>query len=186
MPLLTDDAANKGLGSTASWLEWIEDHKAALKAAGGDDMSAHVALIELYRRALQDFLCTSPLCCLTGLIASVSELFFWWTASAVPLLHSYGSHFVTQYYLSLGEAAPPAGDEPGEDPMATADTKVGEENPVLQVIFSLEEVRAALHEMLSMGEWHLTQVRFFFSFHRSGMSLMSARHRVRVLRCGLY
>lgn len=37
--------------------------------------------------------------------------------------------------------------------------KVGEENVVLGVVFSLDEVRSALKEALTMGEYHLTKVR---------------------------
>ena len=45
----------------AMWLEWIASRKEKVAAAPADDMTAHVELLELYKRANDDYLCTLAL-----------------------------------------------------------------------------------------------------------------------------
>jgi len=39
------------------WLEWISARKDKVAQAPKDDMTAHVELLELYKRANDDYLC---------------------------------------------------------------------------------------------------------------------------------
>jgi hypothetical protein len=52
----------------------------------------------------------------------------------------------------------PVSEDDEDQTMGNVTRKVGEENAVLAVVFSLDEVRSALKEALTMGEYHLIGV----------------------------
>ncbi|BGP66332.1 Splicing factor [Rhodotorula toruloides] len=120
--------------SEGEWLEWIADRKQQLPQVPVDDVTPHLEVMELYRRASRDYL-------------------------SIPVLASWSEWVDGQYYASKGLSPPPAAvEEDDEDrAMQAADRKVGEPDQLLEVVFSLEEVRGVCGEVMSVAGAHLAE-----------------------------
>ncbi|GAA5990216.1 hypothetical protein JCM11641_001820 [Rhodosporidiobolus odoratus] len=124
--------------SEAEWEEWIDDRKAKLPQAGAiEDVAPFLELVELYRRAQQDYL-------------------------SIPLLSSFSRWSISSYYAASGltpPAAVVASEEEEDEAMqpSAEERKVGEPDQLLQVVFSLEEVKEIREEVLSRGGGHLSE-----------------------------
>ncbi|GAA6059133.1 hypothetical protein JCM10212_003880 [Sporobolomyces blumeae] len=118
----------------AEWTEWIDDKKSRLPTAPYDDVEPFMHVIELYRRATRDIL-------------------------SVPLLISFSTFAISNYYTAQGLSQPPPAVELGDEDeeMQAADRKVGEPDPLLGVVFSVEAVREICQEVLSLGGSHLSE-----------------------------
>lgn len=53
---------------------------------------------------------------------------------------------------------PSAEEEEEEDEAMAVAGEAGKENLVLSVIFSIDEVRATINEVLEVGAWHIVEV----------------------------
>lgn len=120
--------------------------------------------MELYRRASRDYLCAFRHPRPPPKPANFSR-------AAIPLLASWSEWAVGQYYASKGLSPPAAAvEEDDEDAaMQAADRKVGEPDQLLEVVFSLEEVRGVCGEVLAVAGAHLADVSLFYVF-RAGPS----------------
>ncbi|GAA5836247.1 hypothetical protein JCM11251_001440 [Rhodosporidiobolus azoricus] len=119
----------------AQWTEWIEEKKAKLPAAGAvEDVQPFLDLVELYKRAQQDYL-------------------------SIPLLTAFSRWVISSYYAAQALSAPPVADaEDDEDAaMQPAERKIGEPDQLLGVVFALEEVREIRDEILQRSGSHLSQ-----------------------------
>lgn len=118
-----------------------------------DDVTPHLEVMELYRRASRDYLCA---------YLRPRRPRSWLTSfhTAIPLLASWSEWVVGQYYASKGLSPPPAAvEEDDEDAaMQAADRKVGEPDQLLEVVFSLEEVRGVCGEVMAVAGAHLAEV----------------------------
>ncbi|GAA5825178.1 hypothetical protein JCM5353_002251 [Sporobolomyces roseus] len=122
--------------SEAEWNEWIDDKKSLLPSTTPvEDVEPYMNVIELYRRANRDYL-------------------------SVPLLLSFSQWVVANYYTAQGLSTPPPmveEDEEDEQMKGLEERKVGQEDPLLGVVFSLEAVRDICQEVLSTGGVHLSE-----------------------------
>ncbi|KAI5481378.1 pre-mrna splicing factor 24 [Pseudohyphozyma bogoriensis] len=122
------------------WDDWLSTTKAAVDAAGSDEVEPHITMIELYKRASSEYL-------------------------SIPLLIDYSLYFINSYYASLG-ISPPSNlstiaqeeEEDDEEEAAAAPSRqVGEPNLVLGAVFELDEVRIAEKEVLSLAGAHIAR-----------------------------
>ncbi|BGP27978.1 Splicing factor [Rhodotorula toruloides] len=120
--------------SEGEWLEWIEDRKQQLPQVPVEDVTPHLEVMELYRRASRDYL-------------------------SIPLLISWSEWVVGQHYASKGLSPPLSaiGEDDEDAAMQAADRKVGEPDQLLEVVFSLEEVRGVCDEVLAVAGAHLAE-----------------------------
>ncbi|GAA5897738.1 hypothetical protein JCM5296_000867 [Sporobolomyces johnsonii] len=119
--------------SEAEWSEWIADKKEQLPPTPVPDVEPYVDLLELYRRAVRDYL-------------------------SIPLLVSFSQWVIAGFYTAQGLSAPPQVEEDDEDEqMAPAERRVGEPDPLLGVVFSAEAVREICQEVMALGGLHISE-----------------------------
>ncbi|GJN94155.1 hypothetical protein Rhopal_007229-T1 [Rhodotorula paludigena] len=117
---------------------WITTRTAALPARPVDDVQPFLDLVDLFRTATRDY------------------------PASVPLLAHWASWTVANYYAAHGIAPPPnpqdRDDDDDEDAaMQPATRESGSPDDLLQVVFSLDEVRATCQETLALGGTHLAE-----------------------------
>ncbi|GAA5974409.1 hypothetical protein JCM21900_003545, partial [Sporobolomyces salmonicolor] len=138
--------------SEAEWSEWIADRKEQLPPAPVPDVEPYVDLLELYRRAVRDYL-------------------------SIPLLVSFSQWAIAGFYTAQGLSVPPQVEVDDEDEqMAPAERRVGEPDPLLGVVFSAEAVREICQEVMSVGGMHLSESTALWNVWRDmEMDLLKAR-----------
>ena len=105
-------------------------------------------LMELYKRAVAEYLCESSSFLRPAGLTS---------RKAIPLLVSYSQFAIRSHYVSQGLSAPvEVTDE--DEPMEDVERKVGEADEILGALFGLESVRGVCKEVLEIGEMHLVEV----------------------------
>lgn len=134
------------------WLEWISARQDKVAQALKDDMTAHVELLELYKRANDDYLCPFRF---SRVVAAFADLCRF---TAIPLLVSYTQHVISNYYAAQGLSAPAAAVEGDEDEAMEVERKVGEQDLILGAVFDIESVREVCKEVLAIGGGHLAEV----------------------------
>ena len=167
-----------------TWLLWIQAKQAKQGSSGPvHDLTGPLELVQLYERAIQDFVCTFPLAPpkpverqsswpgdlhsadlpksrarLTHLAPTRPTPHL---RTAIPLLLAYSNYFIANHYRALGLAPPPPADADEDNAMAGA-RQVGEPDLVLGAAFGIDQVRAARHTALEIGGAHLSEVSKIF------------------------
>ncbi|GAA5845158.1 hypothetical protein JCM3766R1_002090 [Sporobolomyces carnicolor] len=120
--------------SEAEWFEWIDDKKSQLAKPPVQDVEPFMNLVELFRRASRDYL-------------------------SIPILLSFSEWVIASYYAAQGLSLPPplVEEDDEDEQMEPAQRKVGEEDPLLGVVFSIEAVREICQEVLKSGGEHLAE-----------------------------
>lgn len=102
---------------------------------------------------------------------------------AIPILLSFSEWVIASYYAAQGLSLPPplVEEDDEDEQMEPAQRKVGEEDPLLGVVFSIEAVREICQEVLKSGGEHLAEVRFQFGLTpletlTSNLSFVRARN----------
>ena len=143
----------------AEWNEWIDDKKSLLPSSTPvEDVEPYMNLIELYRRANRDYLCTFPQHASPFIRETNLPTF---AQIAITLLLSFSQWVISNYYAAQGLSIPPPSveeDEEDEQMKGAEERKVGQEDPLLGVVFSLEAVRDICQEVLGVGSVHLSEV----------------------------
>lgn len=119
-------------------------------------MTTHVELLELYKRANDDYLCSLPLTRSLRAFPLLTPAVF----AAIPLLISYTQHFISHYYAAQGISPPPAAVEDEDEVMEDVKRKIGDEDVVLGAVFDLDAAREVRNEVLAIGGGHLAEVSF--------------------------